>query len=141
MMGLNLSTADVTALEARTEGWIAGLQLAAISMQGRTDISSFIKAFTGSHIFVAEYLIEEVLNRQANEVQSFLLQTSILERLNASLCEAVTEHEDGQAVLDALRRLNLFVIPLDDEGQWFRYHRLFADLLQARLGRPRRGNR
>jgi LuxR family maltose regulon positive regulatory protein len=91
MMGLNLSAADVAALEARTEGWIAGLQLAAISMQGRTDITGFIKAFTGSHVFVAEYLIEEVLSRQAEEVQSFLLQTSILERLNASLCEVVTE--------------------------------------------------
>jgi LuxR family maltose regulon positive regulatory protein len=132
-MDLKLSPADVAALEARTEGWIAGLQLAAISMQGRTDITGFVKAFTGSHIFVAEYLIEEVLSRQAEEVQSFLLQTSILERLNASLCEAITERQDGQDVLDSLRRLNLFVIPLDDEGQWFRYHRLFADLLQARL--------
>jgi LuxR family maltose regulon positive regulatory protein len=133
MMDLNLSAADVAALEARTEGWIAGLQLAAISMQGRTDITGFVKAFTGSHIFVAEYLIEEVLNQQAEEVQSFLLQTSILEGMNASLCEAITERKGGQDVLDSLRRLNLFVIPLDDEGQWFRYHRLFADLLQARL--------
>jgi LuxR family maltose regulon positive regulatory protein len=133
MMGLNLSAADVSALETRTEGWIAGLQLAAISIQGRTNITGFVKAFTGSHIFVAEYLIEEVLNQQAEEVQSFLLQTSILEGMNASLCEAITERQDGQAVLDSLRRLNLFVIPLDDEGQWFRYHRLFADLLQARL--------
>jgi ATP/maltotriose-dependent transcriptional regulator MalT len=106
-MGLNLSSADVAALEARTEGWIAGLQLAAISMQGRADITGFVKAFTGSHVFVAEYLIEEVLSRQVEAVQSFLLQTSILERMNASLCEAVTERQNGQGVLDSLRRLNL----------------------------------
>ncbi len=133
MMGLNLSTDDVAALEARTEGWIAGLQLAALSMKGRSDVASFVKAFAGSHVYVAEYLVEEVLQHQPTEVQTFLLQTSLLERLNAALCEAVTGRQDSQAVLMALHRSNLFVIPLDDESRWFRYHRLFADLLQARL--------
>jgi LuxR family maltose regulon positive regulatory protein len=133
VMGLNLSAEDVTALETRTEGWIAGLQLAALSMQGRSDIAGFIKAFTGSHVYVAEYLVEEVLQHQSEDIQIFLLRTSILGRLNASLCEAVTGLQDGQAVLTTLHRANIFVIPLDDEGLWFRYHQLFADLLQARL--------
>ncbi len=133
MMGLNLSPEDVAALEVRTEGWVAGLQLAALSMKGRSDVVSFIKAFTGTHIFIVEYLVEEVLQRQPEDVQAFLLRTSILERLNAGLCEAVTGCQDGQAMLIALQRANLFVLPLDDEGQWFRYHHLFADLLQARL--------
>lgn len=133
MMGLNLSAEDVAALEARTEGWIAGLQLAALSMKGRSDLAGFVKAFTGSHVYVAEYLVEEVLRHQPEEVQTFLLQTSILERLNATLCEAVTGRPDGQAILMRLQRTNLFVVPLDDEGQWFRYHHLFADLLKARL--------
>jgi LuxR family transcriptional regulator, maltose regulon positive regulatory protein len=133
VMGLNLSAEDVAALETRTEGWIAGLQLAALSMRGRSDIAGFIKAFTGSHVYVAEYLVEEVLQHQPEEVQMFLLQTSILGRLNASLCEAVTGLQEGQAVLAALHRANIFIIPLDDEGLWFRYHQLFADLLQARL--------
>ncbi len=133
MMGLKLTTEDVAALEKRTEGWIAGLQLAALSMQGRSDISSFVKSFTGSHVYVAEYLVEEVLQRQPEDVQAFLLQTSILERLNAGLCEAITGRRDGQDVLTALHRANLFVISLDDEGQWFRYHHLFADVLRHRL--------
>jgi len=133
LMRLNLSTEDVAALEERTEGWVAGLQLAALSMKGRSDIAGFVKAFTGSHVYIAEYLVEEVLKQQPQDVQEFLLQTSILERLNARLCEAVTGCQDGQAVLMALQRANLFVIPLDDEGQWFRYHHLFADLLKARL--------
>ncbi len=133
IMGLNLTIENVAALEERTEGWVAGLQLAALSMKGRNDIPAFVKAFTGSHVYIAEYLVEEVLLRQPEEVQAFLLQTSILERLNAGLCEAVTGGENGQSVLMALHRANLFVIPLDDEGQWFRYHHLFADLLKARL--------
>lgn len=132
-MGLKLSTEDVAALEKRTEGWIAGLQLAALSMQGRDDISAFVKAFTGSNVYVAEYLVEEVLKRQPEDIQTFLLRTSILERLNARLCEAVSELQEGQAILTALHRANIFIISLDDEGRWFRYHRLFADLLQARL--------
>ena len=133
VMRLNLSAGDVASLEARTEGWIAGLQLAALSMKGRSDLAGFIEAFTGSHVYVAEYLVEEVLQRQPGETQNFLLQTSILERLSAGLCEAVTGYPDGQAILTNLQHMNLFVIPLDDEGQWFRYHHLFSDLLQARL--------
>lgn len=133
VMGLNLTTGDVAALEERTEGWIAGLQLAALSMKGRSDLAGFVKAFTGSHVYVAEYLLEEVLKQQPEEVQAFLLQTSILERLNARLCEAVTGCQDGQAVLMSLLRANIFVFPLDDEGWWFRYHHLFSELLKARL--------
>jgi LuxR family maltose regulon positive regulatory protein len=132
-MGLNLSLEDVAALEERTEGWIAGLQLAALSIQGRSDIPAFVKAFTGSHLYVAEYLVEEVLRRQADEVRTFLLQTSILERMNAGLCQAVTGRPDGQAILRALHQANIFIIPLDHEGLWYRYHHLFADLLRSRL--------
>lgn len=133
VMGLRLSAEDVAALEARTEGWIASLQLAAISMKGRSDVTGFIKAFTGSHVYVAEYLIEEVLERQPQDVKTFLLQTSILERLSATLCDAVSGRADSQDVLKYLYQSNLFVHPLDDEGQWFRYHHLFADLLRARI--------
>jgi len=132
-MHLDLSSDDVAALEERTEGWIAGLQLAALSMQRRDDISAFVKAFTGSHIYVAEYLVEEVLQRQPEEMQTFLLQTSMLKRMNADLCEAVTGCQDGQVILQELHRENIFVISLDNEGRWFRYHHLFADLLNARL--------
>ena len=132
-MGLNLSARDIAALETRTEGWIAGLQLAALSMQGRSDTASFIQAFTGSHRFVLDYLMEEVLQRQPERVRSFLLQTAILERLSGSLCDAVTERDDGRSMLAALERGNLFVVPLDDQRQWYRYHHLFADVLQARL--------
>ena len=133
-MGLELSADDVAALGERTEGWIAGLQLAALSIQGRSDRADFIRAFTGSHIYIAEYLIEEILQKQPEDIQLFLLQTSILERMNAGLCEAVTGCQDGQAVLMSLDRANIFIVPLDDEGQWFRYHHLFADLLRVRLG-------
>jgi LuxR family maltose regulon positive regulatory protein len=132
-MELNLALEQVAALEERTEGWIAGLQLAALSMQGRDDISAFVKAFTGSHLYVAEYLVEEVLQRQPEGVQTFLLQSSLLKRMNAGLCEAVTGCQDGQVILESLHRENIFVIPLDNEGKWFRYHHLFADLLSARL--------
>ncbi|MBI5963637.1 MAG: hypothetical protein HY863_09205 [Chloroflexi bacterium] len=133
IMSLNLSAENVSALEARTEGWIASLQLAAISMKGRSDVAEFIKAFTGSHVYVAEYLIEEVLEHQSEAVKTFLLQTSILTRLNASLCDAVNGHSKSPAMLKDLYQANLFVFPLDDEGEWFRYHHLFADLLKARL--------
>jgi LuxR family maltose regulon positive regulatory protein len=139
VMGLNLSAEDIAALEARTEGWIAGLQLAAIalrsqlSMQDREDIDRFIQAFTGSHRFVLDYLVEEVLERQPEHIRSFLLQTAILDRLCAALCNAVTEREDGKEMLDVLERSNLFLIPLDDQRQWYRYHRLFADVLQTHL--------
>ncbi|MFN8594937.1 MAG: LuxR C-terminal-related transcriptional regulator [Anaerolineae bacterium] len=135
VMGLNLSAADIAALENRTEGWIAGLQLAALSMRGRSDAASFIGSFTGSHRFVLDYLLEEVLQQQTPEIQSFLLRTSILDRLCGSLCEAVllTPLGSGQATLEHLERANLFIIPLDNERQWYRYHRLFADLLRQRL--------
>jgi len=132
-MGLDLSKEDVAALEERTEGWIAGLQLAALSMQGREDVTAFVKAFTGSHVYVAEYLVEEVLQRQTEEIQTFLLQTSILKLMNAGLCEAITGCKGGQTILQELHRENIFVIPLDNDGEWFRYHHLFADLLNARL--------
>ena len=138
-MDLNLSAGDIAALEARTEGWIAGLQLAALalqgtlSMQGRSDTASFIQAFTGSHRFVLDYLMEEVLQRQPEAVRHFLLQTSILDRLCGPLCEAVTERTGGRGLLETLERGNLFVVPLDDQRQWYRYHHLFADVLHARL--------
>jgi LuxR family maltose regulon positive regulatory protein len=169
VMGLALSAKDVGALEARTEGWIAGLQLAALalqgtlSMQGRDDIPAFIQAFTGSHRYILDYLVEEVLRRQPPNVQTFLLQTSILDRLCGSLCDAVlgrgaadakeqkSRGEDqispapaskatlpgppasSQEVLEYLEQTNLFIIPLDDERRWYRYHHLFADFLQHRL--------
>jgi LuxR family transcriptional regulator, maltose regulon positive regulatory protein len=133
LMGLSLSADDIAALEARTEGWIAGLQLAALSLQGRQDTAGFIQAFTGSHRFVLDYLIEEVLQRQPEHIHSFLLQTAILDQFCAPLCNAVTEREDGREMLDVLERSNLFTIPLDDQRQWYRYHQLFAEVLQARL--------
>ncbi len=141
VMGLNLSAEEIAALETRTEGWIAGLQMAALSMQGRADTASFIQAFTGSHHFVMDYLVEEVLQRQPDRVRSFLLQTSILDRLSGPLCDAVrfgsakspTGQEDGRGMLEALERDNLFVVPLNDNRQWYRYHHLFADVLQAHL--------
>jgi LuxR family maltose regulon positive regulatory protein len=132
-MGLNLSEEDIAALEARTEGWIAGLQLAAISMQGHQDVTGFVKSFTGSHRFVLDYLIEEVLNQQPQCIQTFLLQTAILDRLTGSLCDALTGQEDGQATLETLEQDNLFIVPLDNERRWYRYHHLFADLLRQRL--------
>ena len=131
VMGLGLSAEDIAALETRTEGWIVGLQMAALSMQGRADTASFIQAFTGSHHFIIDYLVEEVLQRQSEHVRSFLLQTSILERLSGPLCDAVTGQEDGRGMLEALERGNLFVVPLDDKRLWYRYHHLFADVLQA----------
>lgn len=133
MMGLRLSTDEIAALEARTEGWIAGLQLAALSMHGRADTASFIQAFTGSHRFVLDYLVEEVLERQPERVRSFLLHTALLDRLSGPLCDAVTELEDGSEMLEILERSNLFVVPLDDTRQWYRYHHLFAEVLHARL--------
>ena len=135
VMNLNLSAEDVTALEDRTEGWIAGLQLAAISMQGQEDIASFIQSFTGSHHFIMDYLMEEVLKQQSESVQTFLLRTSILERMCAPLCDAVLLDTSisGQMTLEYLQRANLFTIPLDNERGWYRYHHLFADLLQQRL--------
>jgi LuxR family transcriptional regulator, maltose regulon positive regulatory protein len=133
MMGLQLTAQDVAALEARTEGWIAALQLAALSMQGRDDVAGFIAGFAGDDRYVVDYLVEEVLQRQPDRVQAFLLQTSILGRLSGPLCDAVTGQGGGKAMLEALDRGNLFLVPLDDRRQWYRYHHLFADVLQARL--------
>ncbi|NPV76643.1 MAG: helix-turn-helix transcriptional regulator [Anaerolineae bacterium] len=137
-MGLNLRDADIVALETRTEGWIAGLQLAALSMQNRQDPSGFIQSFTGSHHFVLDYLVEEVLGQQPESTQTFLLRTSILSRMCGVLCEAVLETPpgSGQSTLEALERANLFLVPLDNERRWYRYHHLFGDLLRQRLGQP-----
>ena len=134
-MRLNLSAEDVSALEARTEGWIAGLQLAALSMQGHQDTANFINSFTGSHHFVLDYLIEEVLQRQPEDIQTFLLQTSILDRLCGPLCDAILldSSNSGQATLEYLERSNLFIVALDNERRWYRYHHLFGDLLLKRM--------
>jgi LuxR family maltose regulon positive regulatory protein len=134
VMGLGLEPEDVAALEARTEGWISGLHLAALSMQGRGDAHAFVQAFTGGHHYILEYLIEEVLSRQPEPVQRFLLQTSILDRLCAPLCDGLTGKQDGADMLERLQRDNLFIVPLDDERHWYRYHHLFGDLLRKRLG-------
>jgi LuxR family maltose regulon positive regulatory protein len=135
VMGLDLSPEDIDALETRTEGWIAGLQLAAISLQGHQAPTSFIKSFTGSHHFVLDYLVEEVLQQQPESVQTFLLRTSILDRLCGSLCDAVllNPSASGEDTLIYLERANLFIVPLDNERRWYRYHHLFADLLRHRL--------
>ena len=133
MMGLQLTARDVAALEGRTEGWIAALQLAALSMQGRDDVAGFIAGFAGDDRYVVDYLAEEVLQRQSECVQVFLLQTSILGRLSGPLCDAVTGQSGSKAMLEALDRGNLFLVPLDDRRRWYRYHQLFADVLHARL--------
>jgi LuxR family maltose regulon positive regulatory protein len=142
VMGLKLGPAEIEAIEARTEGWIAGLQLAALSLQDRPDTERFLRVFTGSHRYVLDYLVEEVLRRQPEEIQQFLLKTSILERLSPDLCEALlgdrgalfTTHVEARvSILDYLDRANLFIQPLDEERSWFRYHMLFADLLRFRL--------
>ncbi len=135
VMGLNLSAEDIAALETRTEGWIAGLQLAALSMQGHQDTASFIKSFTGSHHFVLDYLVEEVLQQQSESIQTFLLRTSILDRLCGPLCDAVlgSPSASGQETLEYLEHANLFIVPLDNERRWYRYHHLFADVLRMHL--------
>lgn len=133
VMELSLSVSEIGKLETRTEGWIAGLQLAALSMEGRTNLTDFIDRFTGSHAYIIDYLVEEVLHQQPAEVQHFLLQSSILERLCGPLCDCLTGRSDGQVMLEQLQRTNLFLIPLDDERRWYRYHHLFADVLQNRL--------
>jgi LuxR family maltose regulon positive regulatory protein len=133
VMGLELTAADVAALEGRTEGWIAALQLAALSMQGRGDVAGFIAGFAGDARYVVDYLVEEVLARQPEDVQTFLLQTSVLDRLSGPLCDVVTERSGGKAMLESLDRANLFLVPLDDRRRWYRYHHLFADVLRARL--------
>ena len=132
-MGLSLSIENISALEARTEGWIAGLQLAALSMQGNQDIPGFIQAFTGDHRYIVDYLVEEVLQRQPESIRSFLLQTAILDRLNGPLCDVVTTQTQSKTLLETLQRGNFFLIPLDDKRHWYRYHHLFADVLRMHL--------
>ena len=140
-MGLTLGADDVVALSSRTEGWIAGLQMAALSLQGEDDVSRFVATFTGSNRYVLDYLLEEVLRREPEQMQTFLLQTSILDRLRAPLCDAVLESGESanrriaasQSTLEYLEHANLFIVPLDDRREWYRYHRLFADLLRRRL--------
>ena len=133
MMGLDLSAEEIDALETRTEGWIAGLQLAALSMRGREDVPGFIRAFAGDNRYILDYLVEEVLQRQPERIRNFLLQTSILDRLSGHLCDAITDQEDAGVVLEALERGNFFVVPLDDRRQWYRYHHLFSEVLRAHL--------
>lgn len=135
VMGLTLSDEEQAVLQDRTEGWIAGLQLAAISLQGRSNVQQFLGQFTGSHRHIIDYLTEEVLTRQAEAVQSFLLQTSLLERFSSPLCDAVTERDDGEEMLSYLERANLFLVPLDEQRQWYRYHHLWSSALRARLQR------
>ncbi len=131
--GLDLAGSAVAALEQRTEGWIAALQLAALSLQGRGDVAAFIDRFTGTDRFVVDYLVEEVLAHQPPDVRDFLLQTAVLDELTGPLCDALTGRRDGERTLVALERANLFLVPLDDRREWFRYHHLFADVLRARL--------
>ena len=132
-LDLKLSTQDIQLLEAQTEGWVAGLQLIALSLQGRKDPSDFLKKFKGDNRYIADYLTEEVLNRQSEHLRNFMLQTSILGRMCGSLCDAVTQQDNSQQVLNTLEKANLFIIPLDEERCWYRYHHLFADLLVQRL--------
>jgi LuxR family maltose regulon positive regulatory protein len=132
-LSMNLSDRDVHQLETRTEGWIAGLQLAALSLQGRENPSGFIEKFKGDNRYIADYLTEEVLNRQPEHLRNFLLQTSVLERMSGPLCDVVTGQKNSRQILNTLENANLFVIPLDDERIWYRYHHLFADLLKQQL--------
>jgi LuxR family maltose regulon positive regulatory protein len=136
-VGPDLPEAAVAVLAARTEGWVAGLQLAGLSLRGRPDVAGFVASFSGSHRFVLDYLAEEVLARQPEPIREFLLETSVLERLSGPLCDAVTGRSDGQRLLEAIERANLFLVPLDEVRGWWRYHHLFADLLCARLAAER----
>ena len=131
--GLDLAAADIAALEERTEGWIAALQLAALSLQGREDASGFIARFAGDDRYIVDYLIEEVLRHQTDTVRRFLMQSAVLDQLTGPLCDAVTGGEDGSEMLVALERANLFIVALDDRREWYRYHHLFADVLRARM--------
>ncbi len=138
-MGLRLTEAEVAALETRTEGWIAGLHLAALSLQGQANPQEIIASLAGSHRFIADYLIEEVLEKQPPDVQDFLLKTSVLDQMNAALCDAVTDRSNSQATLLQLEQSNLFLLPLDQERKWYRYHHLFSDLLRIKLGQAHPG--
>ena len=132
-MGLGLAAEDVALLDEHTEGWIAGLQLAVLSMQGQPDKAAFIRAFSGSHRFILDYLVEEVLDQQPAERREFLLKTSLLSRMNAPLCDALLQQNNSRAILKQLEEANLFLIPLDDERRWYRYHPLFAEMLRGTL--------
>ena len=134
-----LPDASVAALAARTEGWAAGLELAALSLRGQDDAAAFVAAFTGSHRYVLDYLAEEVLERQDEQLRTFLLETSVLDRLSGPLCDAVTGREGSQALLEQAERAGLFLVPLDEVRGWWRYHHLFADLLRARLQQEQPG--
>jgi LuxR family maltose regulon positive regulatory protein len=136
-VGPGLTGDAVAVLEARSEGWVTGLQLAALSLRGRADVAGFVAAFSGSHRYVLDYLAEEVLDRQPEQVRAFLLETSVLDRLCGPLCDAVTGGTDGQRLLEAVERANLFLMPLDEVRGWWRYHQLFADLLRVRLVQER----
>ena len=131
--GLDLAASDIATLEGRTEGWVAALQLAALSMQGRDDVAGFIAGFAGDDRYIVDYLVDEVLGRQPAHARSFLVQTSVLDRLSGPLCDAVTGQHGGKAMLESLDRANLFVVPLDDRRRWYRYHHLFADVLHTHL--------
>lgn len=131
--GLSLRVEDIAALEERTEGWIAALQLAALSIRGREDVTGFISRFTGNDRYIVDYLVEEVLQHQPEPVREFLLHSAVLDRLSGALCDAVTDRDDSSDLLVALERANLFVVPLDDWREWYRYHHLFADVLRARM--------
>jgi LuxR family maltose regulon positive regulatory protein len=133
VMGLQLSTGEISLLDQRTEGWIAGLQMAALSMQSRGDIAAFLEDFTGTHHFVLEYLLEEVLSQQTPDRLDFLLRTSLLEYLTAPLCNAITDRNDSQTMLVQLEKSNMFLVPMDNERRWYRYHHLFSELLRSRL--------
>jgi LuxR family maltose regulon positive regulatory protein len=133
MLGSKLTTQDIAALTTRTEGWIAGLQMAVLSMSGKEDISRFVQDLTGSDRYILDYLVEEVLEGQPEDIQNFLLQTSIIAKFNALLCNAITKTQNSQEILEQFERGNLFILPLDNERVWYRYHQLFADLLQKRL--------
>jgi len=142
VMRLDLSPGDIAALVEHTEGWVVGLQMAALSLRGRPTerVAAFVRAFGGSHRYILDYLVEEVLGRQPDDVQSFLVKTSVLERLTGPLCEAVTGQSGGQNMLERLERANLFLVPLDDERRWYRYHHLFVELLRARLQQSQPGS-
>lgn len=133
VMELELSEEDVAVLESRTEGWVAGLQLAALSLQGREDVAEFVRSFAGSHRHIVDYLAAEVIQLQPADIQAFLMQTSILHRLTGSLCDAVTGRTDSQRMLERLEAANLFTMPLDQAQRWYRYHPLFVDVLRHRL--------
>jgi LuxR family maltose regulon positive regulatory protein len=137
VMELDLSGDEVASLERRTEGWIAALQLAALSMRDCKDVSGFVESFSGSNRHVLDFLADEVLVRQPEGVREFLLETSVLERMSASLCDALTGRDDGQEMLERLEKANLFLVPLDEEGRYYRYHHLFAAFLRERLRRAR----